>query len=122
MTTKEVKEMALLIAEQEKKISSLEYNLDKVKNELDYATEAKNKYCRETVTLKEQAKKIGGEDVVKALMEAQEMLRRENADLHKRCDQAFAGVAIDASGRRNLLRSIVERLDGIKASVEALEK
>jgi len=115
----EVKSMAMLIAEQEKQIASLTYKLEKLTKEFEYTLEGKNKYYQDYKRLEKEMKELGNKDTIAALLQTHQTIMAENKLLHDRVDAAFAGVGIDESARKHQLQSIVERLDGIKASVEA---
>ena len=120
--TSELEEMACLLASKNKEINDVKVDRDRLKRLFEDAQSRLNTAQQEIKSLKKQVESPYNQDAIKALMDAHEMLRAENKDLHRRADAAFAGVAMDASAKKHYLQSIVERLDGIKASVEVVLK
>lgn len=121
----------------EKEIKRLEREVEKLNEKLE-ETEKKLEKVRENYhdaedrisALKtEYGAAYGGDGMFKKINEALAVqtqlnkdLMAENKELHARCDAAFAGVKIDASSKKHMLQAITERLDGIKASVDALKE
>lgn len=119
----------------EKEIKRLEREVEKLNEKLE-ETETQLSKSRQTsrdvqdrlYALKtEYGADYGGDGMFKNINEALKVqtemnrqLMAENKELHARCDAAFAGVKIDASSKKHMLQAITERLDGIKASVDAL--
>jgi hypothetical protein len=118
----DVEDMAMLIAGQKKEIDEWKRTYDSLKKSYENKHDDYNRCYQENKTLKKQIESPYNADTIKALMDAHEIIRAENKDLHMRCDAAFAGVAMDASSRKHYLQAIIERLDGIKSSVEVALK
>jgi hypothetical protein len=114
----EIEDMAMLIAGQKKEINDWKEKYSRLKNENDKLVRTNNSQWEEIKELKKKIEQPYNADSFKALMDAHEIIKRENAEMHKRCDAAFAGVAMDASSKKHYLQAIIERLDGIKNSVE----
>jgi hypothetical protein len=118
----DVEDMAMLIAGQKKEIEDWKRKYEQVVKDRDRITNNYNAQYEEIKLLRKKVEQPYNADVFKALMDAHEMIKTENKELHMRCDAAFAGVAMDASSRKHYLQAIIERLDGIKSSVEVALK
>lgn len=118
----EIEDMAMLIAGQKRDIQDWKIKYESLKKSYENKCDDYNRCYTENKALKKQIESPYNADTIKALMDAHEMIRKENADLHERVDAAFAGVAMDASARKHYLQAIIERLDGIKNSVEVALK
>ena len=118
----EIEEMADILADRKKQISSLLNEKRELQEKLARYSKRNDELVSENSNLKKQVESPYNSDTIRALMDAHEIIRKENAELHKRVDAAYAGVAMDASAKKHYLQAIIERLDGIKSSVEAVLK
>lgn len=115
----ELEELASLVGSKNREINDLRDASRKEKEKYDRLSRSYDDARSEIAKLRKQVESPYNADTVKALMDAHEIIRGENKELHKRVDAAYAGVAIDASAKRHYLQAIIERLDGIKSSIEA---
>jgi chromosome segregation ATPase len=122
MMASELETMATLLASKNKDIETLKKQLKDMEISRDKYSERATEYSKQIRELEARVASPYNADTVKALMDAHEIIRGENKELHKRVDAAYAGVAMDASARKHYLQAIIERLDGIKSSVEVALK
>jgi chromosome segregation ATPase len=117
----ELEQMADLLNEKKREIITIMKDRNEWKEKHAKLSENFRTLQTKHYELEKLVKNQYNEDAVKALMDAHEIIRAENKELHKRVDAAYAGVAMDASAKKHYLQAIIERLDGIKASVEAIQ-
>jgi chromosome segregation ATPase len=118
----ELEEMADILADKKKQIITLLREKQELQDKYSRLSKNYEEVRGENTKLKKQVESPYNTDTIRALMDAHELIRAENKELHKRADAAFAGVAMDASAKKHYLQAIIERLDGIKSSVEAALK
>lgn len=116
--TSELTEMAKTIAKQEEQIERLTKDVERWKKESKEEREIKDKYYTEIKNLKKQLELENDPESKRMLQEAHKILLADNQKMHSRYDAVFGAASIDCAGRKNLLRSIIERLDAIKATIE----
>lgn len=118
----ELEEMADILADRKKQITILLREKQDLQEKYNRLGKSYEEVKSDNLKLKKQVESPYNVDTIRALMDAHEIIRVENKELHKRVDAAYAGVAMDASAKKHYLQAIIERLDGIKSSVEAVLK
>lgn len=116
--------MADELLEMAKKITEQEATIKKYKDAYESACSSRDNARTERDAAREEVRRLekqlqqAAPDTVKMLTEAHMTILAENAELHERLDEVYAGHGIDVAAKERFRKAIIERLKGIEILVK----